>query len=58
MRRRVIDIVVSAIALQPVRGSAPLRTLYRWRWSVVAVWFTVLILLILVRFWNYWSTLI
>jgi uncharacterized membrane protein len=51
-------VVVSAIALQPVRGSAPLRTLYRWRWSVVAVWFTVLILLILVRFWNYWSTLI
>jgi hypothetical protein len=24
----------------------------------VALWFTALILLILVRFWNYWSTLI
>jgi hypothetical protein len=24
----------------------------------VALWFTTLILLILVRFWNYWSTLL
>jgi hypothetical protein len=31
---------------------------YQWRWSLVALWFTALILLILVRFWNYWSTLI
>jgi uncharacterized membrane protein len=51
-------VVVSSIALQPLRGSAALRTLYRWRWSIVAVWFTALILLILVRFWDYWSTLI
>jgi hypothetical protein len=32
--------------------------LYQWRWSVVALWFTALILMILVRFWNYWSTLL
>ena len=29
-----------------------------WRWSLVTLWFTAVILLILVRFWNYWSTLI
>ena len=34
------------------------RVLYQWRWSLVALWFTALILMILVRFWNYWSTLI
>ncbi len=30
----------------------------QWRWSIVALWFTAVILMILVRFWNYWSTLI
>jgi hypothetical protein len=32
--------------------------LYQWRWSLVTLWFTGLVLLILVRFWDYWSTLI
>ena len=40
------------------RSNAVARVLYQWRWSLVALWFTALILLILVRFWNYWSTLI
>ncbi|MGA9872927.1 MAG: vitamin K epoxide reductase family protein [Rhodococcus sp. (in: high G+C Gram-positive bacteria)] len=30
----------------------------RWKWSLVALWFTVLILLCLERFWSYWSTLV
>jgi len=51
-------IVVSSIALQPASGNAAARVLYSWRWSLVALWFTALILLILVRFWDYWSTLI
>jgi uncharacterized membrane protein len=51
-------IVVSSIALAPARGNAVVRTVHQWRWSLVALWFTALILLILVRFWNYWSTLI
>ena len=34
------------------------RVLYDFRWSLTALWFTGLILLILVRFWSYWSTLI
>jgi hypothetical protein len=32
--------------------------LYTWRWSLVALWFTALILMILMRFWDYWSTLL
>ena len=49
----------AGLALQPLRsGSALVRGIYTWRWSIVALWFTALILLILERFWNYWSTLI
>ena len=52
-------VVVASIALAPQRsGSAVVRGLYTWRWSVVALWFTAVVLLILERFWNYWSTLI
>jgi uncharacterized membrane protein len=51
-------VVVSSIALQPLGGQAVARVLYSWRWSLVALWFAALILLILVRFWYYWSTLI
>ena len=32
--------------------------LHQWRWSLVTLWFAALILMILVRFWDYWSTLI
>ena len=62
-------VVVASIALQPLRGSAGGSSrkrliapaagfLYDWRWSLTALWFTGLILMILVRFWDYWSTLI
>ena len=52
-------VVAVSIATQPQRsGSAVVRTLYTWRWSLVALWFTAVTLLILERFWNYWSTLI
>jgi uncharacterized membrane protein len=62
-------VVVSAIALQPLQTSsivgssrkrliAAARVLYRFRWSLVALWFAALILLILMQFWYYWSTLI
>jgi uncharacterized membrane protein len=39
------------------RGSAPARVLYQWRWSIVTLWFTAVFLMIMVRFWDYWSTL-
>jgi uncharacterized membrane protein len=51
-------VVVSSIALRPLAGNVVARVLYTWRWSIVALWFTAVVLLILVRFWNYWSTLI
>ncbi|HEV7419243.1 MAG TPA: vitamin K epoxide reductase family protein [Mycobacterium sp.] len=55
-------VVVASIALAPTdgerNGNAMARSIHQWRWSLVALWFTALILLILVRFWNYWSTLI
>jgi hypothetical protein len=51
-------VVVSSIALRPLAGNGFARVVHQWRWSLVALWFTALILLILVRFWNYWSTLI
>jgi uncharacterized membrane protein len=51
-------VVVGSIALQPLESNAVARVLYTWRWSLVALWFTALVLMILVRFWDYWSTLI
>jgi uncharacterized membrane protein len=54
-------VVVASIAFRPVlqgRQSGAASVLYQWRWSLVALWFTAVFLLILVRFWNYWSTLL
>jgi uncharacterized membrane protein len=51
-------VVTSTIALQPQRGGTLARFAHSWRWSLVVLWFTALLLLILVRFWSYWSTLI
>jgi uncharacterized membrane protein len=52
-------VVVASIAFRPVtERSALARGLFHWRWSITALWFTAVILLILERFWNYWSTLV
>jgi uncharacterized membrane protein len=51
-------VVALSVALRPLAGNGVARFLYQWRWSLVALWFTALILMILMRFWNYWSTLI
>ena len=50
--------VVASIALQPLAGNPVARALYQWRWSLVALWFTAVILMILAQFWDYWSTLL
>ncbi|MCP9274303.1 vitamin K epoxide reductase family protein [Mycolicibacterium arenosum] len=50
--------VVTSIALQPLAGNPIARFLYQWRWSLVALWFTAVVLMILAQFWDYWSTLI
>jgi uncharacterized membrane protein len=52
-------VVVASIAFRSAdSASAVGHTLYRWRWSITVLWFTAVILLILVRFWDYWSTLL
>ncbi len=58
-------VVVGSIVFRPVleRRDAGLETaiarvLYQWRWSIAALWFTAVFLLIIVRFWSYWSTLL
>ncbi|WP_343599343.1 vitamin K epoxide reductase family protein [Mycobacterium sp.] len=52
-------VVVASIALRPaLGGSVVARELYRYRWSIVTLWFTGVLLLILSRFWDYWSTLV
>jgi uncharacterized membrane protein len=53
-------VVLVSIVFRPVldRGdSAPARVLYQWQWSIVTLWFTAVFLMIMVRFWDYWSTL-
>jgi uncharacterized membrane protein len=51
-------VVATSIALAPAGGNPVARFLHQWRWSLVALWFTAVLLMILVRFWNYWSTLL
>ena len=51
-------VVVSSIALQPLAANPLARNVYHWRWPLVVLWFTAVLLAILVRFWDFWSTLI
>jgi uncharacterized membrane protein len=54
-------VVVASIVLRPAlerRETVAAHVVYRWRWSLTALWFTAVVLLIMVRFWNYWSTLL
>ncbi len=54
-------VVVASILFGPAaqnRERAAARLLYQWRWSLATLWFTTIFLLIMVRFWDYWSTLI
>ncbi|HEY1838813.1 MAG TPA: vitamin K epoxide reductase family protein [Mycobacterium sp.] len=54
-------VVVASIAFGPAgedRGGLVARGLYHWRWSIATLWFTAVFLLIVARFWDYWSTLI
>lgn len=54
-------VVVASVAFGPTgdgRGGAFLRELHHWRWSIATLWFAAVFLLIVLRFWDYWSTLI
>ncbi|MFD6062468.1 vitamin K epoxide reductase family protein [Rhodococcus wratislaviensis] len=51
-------VVTTTAAVQPVREHSPLSVALRWRWTAVSLWFTALVLVVLERFWDYWSTLL
>ena len=51
-------VVVASIAFRAAQQTGPVRVAYQWRWSIAALWFTAVFLLIMVRFWDYWSTLL
>ncbi len=54
-------VVVASIAYRPIsqrRQTGFGSVLLQWRWSVAALWFTAVFLLIMARFWDYWSTLL
>lgn len=51
-------VVATSIASRAAASNGVVRVLHTWRWSLVALWFTGILLLILVRFWDYWSTLL
>nr|WP_233148066.1 vitamin K epoxide reductase family protein [Mycobacterium sp. IS-836] len=54
-------VVIFSVVLRPVLANtdrAVVRVLFEWRWSIAALWFTAVFLLILARFWDYWSTLL
>jgi uncharacterized membrane protein len=56
----LLVVVASIVSRQVLErgGSASALLLYQWRWSIAALWFTTVFLLILARFWDYWSTLL
>jgi uncharacterized membrane protein len=54
-------VVTASIAFRPAlqrRQGGPAWVVYQWRWSIAALWFTAVFLLIMARFWDYWSTLL
>lgn len=51
-------VVTGSVAYQPNGGHKIGQGLHRWRWTLTAIWFIVLILLIFIRFQDYWLTLI
>jgi uncharacterized membrane protein len=57
-------VVIASIAFRPVadrperHSRTVVRALYHWRWSIAALWFTAVSLMIMTRFWGHWSTLV
>lgn len=53
-------VVLASIAYRSLPdGAGPIvDAVYRWRWSITALWFITLAVLIFVRFQSYWVTLL
>jgi uncharacterized membrane protein len=51
-------VIFTALAFRPDRGRRISQLLHHWRWTLIALWFIGLLLLIFLRFQDYWLTLI
>ncbi|HET9874933.1 MAG TPA: vitamin K epoxide reductase family protein [Mycobacterium sp.] len=51
-------VAVASIAFAPSASRPVAHAVHRWRWSLTALWFVTLILLIFIRFQDYWATLV
>lgn len=51
-------VTFATVAYEPSRRHKILQVLYRWRWTLTALWFIALTLLIFIRFQDYWLTLV
>ncbi|RAU94941.1 vitamin K epoxide reductase family protein [Mycolicibacter senuensis] len=51
-------VTFAALALQSGRIHKSLQLLHRWRWTLIALWFIGLFLLVFIRFQDYWLTLV
>ena len=48
---------LSTLAL-PTGPAQLVLILWRWRFTIVAAWYLAVLVLVLIRFWDYWSTLV
>ncbi|CAJ1500676.1 vitamin K epoxide reductase family protein [[Mycobacterium] kokjensenii] len=51
-------VIFAALAFEPADIHKNLQHLHRWRWTLAALWFIALFLLIFIRFQDYWITLL
>jgi len=51
-------VAFAALASQPGRIHKSLQLLQQWRWTLIALWFIGLFLLVFIRFQDYWLTLV
>lgn len=51
-------VVFATLALPPADIHKNLQLLHRWRWTLIALWFIGLFLLVFIRFQDYWLTLL
>lgn len=54
-------VVLASIVFRPVLETRESRigaAVHQWRWSITTLWATAMFLLIVMRFWSYWSTLL
>lgn len=54
----VLLVMFASFACGPDRERNILQHLHRWRWTLAALWFIALFLLIFLRFQDYWLTLL